>query len=153
MAESHIEFTRAQFSHHIVPGQAVKQFTSTSCFHIHKELKLLYMPVQRQRYSANDRRKDFMISHNKSDLRRPGIELRSPDSQSNAQPIELTGQLFDYLPYLARQFVPIVAPFKICTFIYGSSKSDAEKVYFTKSLYPLMQKDSADEFLFQVNHV
>jgi hypothetical protein len=26
-----------------------------------------------QRYSVNDRRKDFMINHNESDLHRPGI--------------------------------------------------------------------------------
>jgi hypothetical protein len=48
------EFTRARFNHCIVPGQAVKQFTSTSCLHLRKELKLLYM--QEQRYSANDHR-------------------------------------------------------------------------------------------------
>jgi hypothetical protein len=60
-AVSHIEFTRAQFSHRIVSGQAVKQFTSTSCLHFRKELKLLYIPEQR--YSANDRRKDFMIQY------------------------------------------------------------------------------------------
>jgi hypothetical protein len=65
-AVSHIEFTRAQFNHHIVPGQAVKQFTSTSCLHFRKKLKLLYMPDQR--YTANYRRKDFMINHNESDL-------------------------------------------------------------------------------------
>jgi hypothetical protein len=33
-----------------------------------------------QRYSANDRRKDFMINHNESDTHRPGIEPGSPDS-------------------------------------------------------------------------
>jgi hypothetical protein len=27
-----------------------------------------------QRYSANDRRKKFIINHNESDLHRPGIE-------------------------------------------------------------------------------
>jgi hypothetical protein len=37
---SHIEFTRAQFNHRIVPGQAVQQFTSTSCLQFHKDLKL-----------------------------------------------------------------------------------------------------------------
>jgi hypothetical protein len=77
-----IEFTRAQFNHRIVPGQAVKQFTSTSCLHFRRKLKLLYM--LEQRFSANDLGKDNMIKHNKSDLRRPGIEPGSPDSQSNA---------------------------------------------------------------------
>jgi hypothetical protein len=43
-----------------------------------------------QRYSVNDRRKDFMIYHNESDLHRPGIEPGSPDSLSNSLPIELT---------------------------------------------------------------
>jgi hypothetical protein len=38
---NHFEFTRAQFSHRIVPGQVVKQFTSTSCPYFRKELKLL----------------------------------------------------------------------------------------------------------------
>jgi hypothetical protein len=37
MEVSHTELTRAQFSHRIVLGQAVKQFISTSC-HFHKEL-------------------------------------------------------------------------------------------------------------------
>jgi hypothetical protein len=32
-AIGHIEFTTAQFSHSIIPGQAVKQITSTSCLH------------------------------------------------------------------------------------------------------------------------
>jgi hypothetical protein len=82
--------TRAQFSHRIVPGQAVKQFTSTSWLHFRKELKRLYIPEQ---YSVNDRRKDFIISHNESDQRHPWIELGSPDSQSNSLPIELTGRL------------------------------------------------------------
>jgi hypothetical protein len=35
---SHIEFTRAQFSHHIIPGQAVKQFINASGLHFLKEL-------------------------------------------------------------------------------------------------------------------
>jgi hypothetical protein len=82
-------FTRARST--IVPVQAVKQFTSTSCLHFRKEPKLLYMPEQR--YSANDRRKDFMINHNESDQRRPGIEPGSPDSQFNILSIELTGRL------------------------------------------------------------
>jgi hypothetical protein len=34
-----------------------------------------------------------MISRNKSELRRPIIEPGSPDLQSNALPIELTGRL------------------------------------------------------------
>jgi hypothetical protein len=36
-AVSHIEFTRAQFGKRIVPGLAIKQFTSTSCFHFRQE--------------------------------------------------------------------------------------------------------------------
>jgi hypothetical protein len=64
------------------------QFTSTSCLHFHKELKLLYIPEQR--YIANNRRKDFMINHNKSNLLYLGIDNRSPDSLSNTLPIELT---------------------------------------------------------------
>jgi hypothetical protein len=39
--------------------------------------------MQEQRYSASDRRKDFMIDHYESDLRRPEIEPGSPNSQSN----------------------------------------------------------------------
>jgi hypothetical protein len=48
----------------VQPPQIVKQFTSrpTNCPHFHKEL-------QEPMYSANDRRKDFMFNHNKSDLR------------------------------------------------------------------------------------
>ena len=38
--QCHIEFTRAQFSHHTFPRQAVKQFTSTSCLHFRKELQV-----------------------------------------------------------------------------------------------------------------
>jgi hypothetical protein len=38
VAASHIEFTRAKFRHRTVPGQAVKQFISTSYFHFRKEL-------------------------------------------------------------------------------------------------------------------
>jgi hypothetical protein len=45
---------------------------------------------------VNDRRKDFMINHNESDLRRPEIEPGSPDSPSKALPIELTGRLDIY---------------------------------------------------------
>jgi hypothetical protein len=56
MAVSHFEFTRTMFSHHIVPGQAVKQFTSTSCLLTFSRnwyilYVLLYIPDQR--YSAN----------------------------------------------------------------------------------------------------
>jgi hypothetical protein len=47
---------------------------------------LLYMPEQK--YSANDRRKDFMINHNESEMYRPGIEPESPESQCNV----LTGR-------------------------------------------------------------
>jgi hypothetical protein len=57
------------------------------------------------RYNANDRNKDFMINHNESELRRPGIEPGSPDSQSNALPIGQTGRL----AYTAKQpfiFIP-----------------------------------------------
>jgi hypothetical protein len=36
---------------------------------------------------------DFMINYNESDLRCPEIEHMSPDLQSNALPIELTGRL------------------------------------------------------------
>jgi hypothetical protein len=76
----------AQFSYHIVPVQAIKHLTSTSCLHFRKEL------IISVRYSANDRRKDFIINHNESDLRCQGIEPGSPDSQSNALLIELTGR-------------------------------------------------------------
>jgi hypothetical protein len=57
MTIRHFEFTRAQFSHHIVHGQAVKQLTNTSCPIFHKELiLLLYKPEER--YSASDADKD-----------------------------------------------------------------------------------------------
>ena len=46
--------------------------------------------------SANDRRNNSMINHNKSDLYHPGIEPRSPDSYSNTLPIELIGVTFKY---------------------------------------------------------
>jgi hypothetical protein len=72
MAVSHIEFTRAQFSHRSVPVQAAKQFTSTSCLHFRKGLKLLY--ISKQRYGANDRRKTFMIIHNESGMSYPGVQ-------------------------------------------------------------------------------
>jgi hypothetical protein len=45
---SHIEFTRAQFNHRIVPGQAVKQFTSTTCLHFRKELKTVHARAEVQ---------------------------------------------------------------------------------------------------------
>jgi hypothetical protein len=73
------KFTRAQFSDRIVPGQPVKQFTQIC-------LLLLYM--QERRYSANDSKKDFMVNHNKCDLRNSGIEPGSPYSKSNGLPIE-----------------------------------------------------------------
>jgi hypothetical protein len=34
----HTEFTRAEFGQPIIPGKAVKPFTSTSCLHFRKEL-------------------------------------------------------------------------------------------------------------------
>jgi hypothetical protein len=51
--------------------------------------------MQEQWNSANDRRKNFMINNNEIVLRRPGIEPESPDSLSNAKPIEVT--VFSYL--------------------------------------------------------
>jgi hypothetical protein len=36
-----------------------------------------------------DRRNDFIVNHNESDLRRPEIEPLLPDLQSNALPISL----------------------------------------------------------------
>jgi hypothetical protein len=38
-----------------------------------------------------DCKKDFMISHNESDLHGPEIALGSPNSQSSNLPIELNG--------------------------------------------------------------
>jgi hypothetical protein len=63
---------RVQFSHRIVPGQAAKQFTSTSnvAFFFARNLLFLYMPELM--CGASDHRKDFMINHNESDLHRPG---------------------------------------------------------------------------------
>ena len=61
--QCHIEFTRAQFSHRIFPGQAVKQFTSSRCFHFHNEL--LVTSIQ---------------SHVKA-VACQGIKHKSPDSQ------------------------------------------------------------------------
>jgi hypothetical protein len=49
--------------------------------------------MQAQRYCANDPRVDFMTDHNDSDLRRPGIEPGSPDSQFNAISIDFTGRV------------------------------------------------------------
>jgi hypothetical protein len=43
-----------------------------------------------QRYRTNGGRKDFMINYNENDLHHSGIEPRSPYSQSNTLPIELT---------------------------------------------------------------
>jgi hypothetical protein len=53
--------------------------------------------MPKQRYSGNDRRKDFMmnhnenfmINHNESVLHLPGIQTGLPDSQSNGLSIEL----------------------------------------------------------------
>jgi hypothetical protein len=57
--------------------------------HFRKKLKLLYIPEQR--YSANDRRKDFMISHTKMTCAvresNPGCPIHSPTFY------ELTGRL------------------------------------------------------------
>jgi hypothetical protein len=73
--------------HHTVPVQAVKQFTSTTvAFTLAKN----YIPEQR--YGVNDRKKDFMINYNESDLYHPEIKPGLPDSQSIALPIELTRQ-------------------------------------------------------------
>jgi hypothetical protein len=44
--------------------------------------------MQEQRYSAKNSYKDFMVNHNKCDLRRPGIEPRLPDSKPNDLPFE-----------------------------------------------------------------
>jgi hypothetical protein len=61
---------------------------------INKARNWLLLYVQEQKYSANDRRKDFMIIQNESDLRRSRIEPGWPDLQPNALPIELTGRLY-----------------------------------------------------------
>jgi hypothetical protein len=88
---NHIEFTRAQFSHRIAPGQAVKQFTSSSCSHFRKELKLLY--ITEQWYSANNRRNYFMINHNESDLpvreSNTGCPIHSPTLYLLSEPDDL----------------------------------------------------------------
>jgi hypothetical protein len=55
------------------------------------ELKLLYIPEQMYR------KKDFVVNYNESDLYRLGIEPGSPDSLSNALPIELTGRIWSFL--------------------------------------------------------
>jgi hypothetical protein len=68
-----------------------------------------------QRYIANDRRKDLMINHNES----PGIEPESPDSKSNAQPIEKAVQL---LPYLMQIFAKMIGLSKIYKFNFHEIK-------------------------------
>jgi hypothetical protein len=75
----------AQFSYRIVPGQAFKQFTSTSCLHFRKELIIFV------RYSANNRRKFSLSITTKVTC---AVKELNPDRpiQSNALPIELTGR-------------------------------------------------------------
>jgi hypothetical protein len=68
---------------------ADNQFTRTSCFHFRKK-RITSVHASAE---VSDRRKEFMINHNESDIRRPGIELGSPDSQSSILPCEVTGQL------------------------------------------------------------
>ncbi|XP_060552056.1 uncharacterized protein LOC132713464 [Ruditapes philippinarum] len=50
-----------------------------------KELKLLYMP--KHRYSRNDRRKDFMINHNKSDKHRLMLNSALDEKKAVLKPI------------------------------------------------------------------